>query len=75
MKNAAVSAMLFFSLVNAFNLGYREFNIGQWLRMLTNRPYDLRATGWVRSVAGIQSLVSIYLFALWLLTYFGHPFD
>jgi uncharacterized protein YjbI with pentapeptide repeats len=73
-RRAALS-MMFFSLANAFNLGYREFNIGQWLRMLTKRQYDVKAVGWVRSLAGLQSLVSIYLFALWILTYFGHPFD
>lgn len=68
-------AMMFFSLENAFNLGYKEFNVGQWLRMLTKRQYELRAVGWVRTLAGAQSLVSIYLFALWVLTYFGHPFE
>jgi hypothetical protein len=67
--------MMFFSLENAFNLGYKEFNVGQWLRMLTKRQYELRAVGWVRTLAGAQSLVSIYLFALWVLTYFGHPFE
>jgi len=71
----SLCAMMFFSLVNAFNLGYREFSIGQWLRMLTKRQYDVKATGWVRSLAGIQSVVSIYLFALWILTYFGRPFN
>jgi hypothetical protein len=35
----------------------------------------LRATGWVRTVAGIQSLLSVYLLALWVLTYFGQPFE
>jgi uncharacterized protein YjbI with pentapeptide repeats len=69
-----VFAMLFFSLVNAFNLGYREFNIGQWLRMLTTREYEVKAVGGVRSLAGVQSLISVYLFALWILTYFGRPF-
>jgi hypothetical protein len=67
--------MMFLSLVNAFNLGYREFSIGQWLRMLTKREYEVKATGWVRSLAGFQSLASVYLFALWILTYFGRPFD
>jgi len=43
--------------------------------MLTKRQYDVKATGWVRSLAGIQSVVSIYLFALWILTYFGRPFN
>jgi uncharacterized protein YjbI with pentapeptide repeats len=74
-ERRAVCAMMFFSLVNAFNLGYREFSIGQWLRMLTKRDYEVKATGWVRSLAGVQSLASIYLFAIWILTYFGRPFD
>jgi len=37
--------------------------------------YMLRATGWVRVVSGIQSLLSVYLLALWALTYFGRPFE
>jgi hypothetical protein len=39
------------------------------------REYTLRATGWVQIVSGIQSLISIYLLALWVLTYFGRPFE
>jgi hypothetical protein len=39
------------------------------------REYTLRATGWVRTVSGIQSLLSVYLLALWVLTYFGRPFE
>jgi hypothetical protein len=74
-ERRTISAMLFFSLVNAFSLGYKEFSVGQWLRMLTTREYELKAVGWVRTLAGIQSLVTIYLFALWILTYFGRPFD
>jgi hypothetical protein len=37
--------------------------------------YMLRATGWVRTVSGTQSLLSVYLLALWVLTYFGRPFE
>jgi hypothetical protein len=74
-ERRTISAMSFFSLVNAFSLGYKEFSVGQWLRMLTKREYELKAVGWVRTLAGIQSLVTIYLFALWILTYFGRPFD
>ena len=37
--------------------------------------YDIKAVGWARTVSGVQSLVSIYLIALWLLTYFGQPFE
>lgn len=66
---------LYFSVVSAFQIGYRDFNIGSWISRVQSREYTLRATGWVRVVSGIQSLVSVYLLALWLLTYFGRPFD
>lgn len=65
----------FFSLMNGFNIGFREVEFGKWLRMLTRREYDLKATGWARTVAGFQSLLSLYMIALWALTYFGRPFD
>jgi hypothetical protein len=29
----------------------------------------------VRTVAGFQSLTSVYLLALWAITFFGNPFD
>jgi hypothetical protein len=67
-------AALFFSLMSAFNIGFRDINFGRWLRLLTRREYDLKAKGWARTVAGFQSLLSVYLIALWVLTYFGRPF-
>lgn len=32
---------------------------------LQPREYTIRATGWMRTVPGIQSLMSVYLLALW----------
>jgi hypothetical protein len=29
----------------------------------------------VRTVSGLQSLFSVYLLALWALSYFGRPFE
>jgi hypothetical protein len=66
---------LFFSLMSAFNIGFRDINFGRWLRLLPRTEYDLKAKGWARSVAGLQSLLSVYLIALWVLTYFGRPFE
>ena len=68
-------AAMFFSLMSAFNIGFRGFNFGRWLRMLTKREYYMKAIGWTRTVAGFQSLISVYLIALWVLTYFGRPFE
>jgi Pentapeptide repeats (8 copies) len=66
---------LYFSLLSAFSLGWRELNVGTWIARLQSREYMLRATGWVRTVSGLQSLLSVYLLALWVLTYFGRPFE
>jgi hypothetical protein len=65
---------MFFSLISAFNIGFRDINFGRWLRMLTKREYDLKAFGWARTASGLQSLLSVYLIALWVLVYFGRPF-
>jgi uncharacterized protein YjbI with pentapeptide repeats len=66
---------LYFSLLSATSIGWREFNIDNWITRIQRREYILRATGWVRAVSGLQSLISVYCLALWALTYFGRPFE
>src|SRR5262249_11416242 len=66
---------LYFCILSAFSLGWRELNVGTWISRMQPREYILRATGWVRFMAGLQSLLSVYLLALWVLTYFGRPFE
>jgi len=66
---------MFFSLMSAFNLGFREINFGRWIRMLTREEFDFKAAGWARVLAGVQSLISFYMLVLWVLTYFGRPFE
>jgi hypothetical protein len=68
-------AGLYFSMLSAFHIGWRDLNVGTWIARVQPREYTLRATGWVRTVSGIQSLLSVYLLALWILTYFGRPFE
>jgi uncharacterized protein YjbI with pentapeptide repeats len=65
----------YFSLLSAFHIGWRDLNVGTWITRIQPREYVLRATGWVRAVSGVQSLLSVYLLALWALTYFGRPFQ
>lgn len=65
----------YFSLLSVFHLGWKELNVGNWLSRLQTQEYQLRATGWVRAVSGAQSLLSVYLLALWALSYFGRPFE
>jgi hypothetical protein len=71
----ALSLGLFFSLLSAFQIGWRDLNVGNWITRLLPSEYTLQATGWVRVVSGAQSLLSVYLVALWALTYFGRPFE
>lgn len=66
---------LFFSLISAFGVGYRDLDVGRWIERINPEESTLRATGWLRTVSGVQGLMSFYLLALWLLTYFGRPFE
>jgi uncharacterized protein YjbI with pentapeptide repeats len=72
---AALGYAAYFSLLSAFHIGWRDLNVGTWIARIQPREYALRAVGWVRVVSGVQSLLSVYLVALWALTYFGRPFQ
>jgi hypothetical protein len=72
---AAFGRAGYFSLLSAFHIGWRDLNVGTWIARVQPREYTLRATGWVRVISGIQSLLSVYLLAMWALTYFGRPFQ
>jgi hypothetical protein len=71
----SLQTSLYFSLLSAFHLGWRELNVGTWIARLQPREYTLRARGWVRTVSGLQSLLSVYLLALAVLSHFGRPFE
>ena len=45
----------YFSLLSAFNIGWRELNVGTWITRIQKREYTLRATGWVRMISGSGS--------------------
>ena len=68
-------AGIYFSILSTFHIGWRDLNVGAWISRIQPHEYALRATGWVRTVSGFQSLLSVYLLALWALTYFGRPFE
>jgi len=72
---SALGYAAYFSLLSAFHIGWRDLNVGTWIARIQAREYTLRATGWVRVVSGLQSLLSVYLLAIWALTYFGRPFQ
>jgi len=66
---------IYFSILSAFRVGFREINIGNWISRIQPTNFELVATGWLRTLAGFQSLVSVYMVAICLLTYFGRPFQ
>jgi len=70
----AILVGIYFSLIAATRVGWRELTIGSWLERMQLREYSLYATGYARFIAGVQSLISVYLIAMWALTYFGMPF-
>jgi hypothetical protein len=55
----------YFSLLSAFHIGWRDLSIGTWITRAQPREYTLKPTGWVRLVSGLQSLLSVYLLAIW----------
>jgi hypothetical protein len=65
----------YFSFLSALRIGWSGLNFGTWFSRTQPREYSLHATGWVRFVSGLQSLISVYLVALAILTYFGTPFE
>jgi uncharacterized protein YjbI with pentapeptide repeats len=71
----ALKSGFFFSVLSAFSIGWREINVRNWIVRLQRQEYIFRATGWVRTLSGLQSLISVYLLALWVLTYFGRLFE
>jgi uncharacterized protein YjbI with pentapeptide repeats len=75
LKLSAAMLAFYFSVLSTLRIGWRDFNVGSWLVRIQKREYVLHATGWVRVISGIQSLISVYLIALFLLTYFSTPFD
>lgn len=66
---------LHLSLLNAFQIGWRDFNIGLWVTYLQTHQYFFYTRGWLRKVGGLQSILSFYMFALWFLTQFLRPFE
>ena len=66
---------LIFSTQATLRIGFRDFNLGHWSKMFLPKGFELEAYGWPRVVAGFQSLISVALIILSLLSYFTTPFE
>ncbi|HVR47502.1 MAG TPA: pentapeptide repeat-containing protein [Candidatus Binatia bacterium] len=65
----------YFSLLSSVNIGFEQLTPGDWIRRLQPTEFTLLPLGWVRVVSGAQSLLSLYLLAMWALTRFGNLFQ
>lgn len=70
-----IKLSLFFSLLSAFSIGWKDINVSNWISHLQAREFTLKGKGWVRAMAGFQSLFSAYMIVLWVFTYFFRPFE
>ncbi|MDM8566332.1 pentapeptide repeat-containing protein [Candidatus Halobeggiatoa sp. HSG11] len=67
---------LHISLNSAFKIGWKGLDFGTWMKKLQKREYHLETpNAWIKSICTVQSLLGIYLVALWFATQFGRPFD
>ena len=64
-----------FSFISAFTIGWKELSVGVWVNRLNPHATTLRGMGLARTLAGLQSIISVYLLALAVLSYFGRPFE
>jgi hypothetical protein len=66
---------LLFSLLASTQIGWRDLQIAGLLERLNPNDYVLRASGWVRTLVGFQAIITVFLLALAVLSYFGSPFE
>ena len=66
---------LYFSASVTFRIGWRDLSIGNWITRIDPRGVVLKSTGWVRTVSGIQSVIGVFLFGLFLWSYFTLPLE
>ena len=71
----AVRTAAYFSLLSVTNIGFQQFTLGDWIRRVGQQNATLQAVGLAHNVAGLQALLGLYLLAIWVLTYFGRPFQ
>ncbi len=59
-----------FSFLSATHFGTKFFNVQTIFRRLQREDYVVEATGWLRVMSAVQSILSVYLLGLFAITYF-----
>ena len=70
-----IKCAFYFSTLSAFHIGWKDVNVGNWISRMQPHEFELKPTRWVRTVSGFQSLLSVILLALSILSYYGRPFE
>ncbi len=67
---------LYASLLFSLRIGLRadQPSPASLLSRLQAEPFETRAIGWARCIAGVQSILGLYLLGLWLLAIMARPF-
>ena len=63
------------SLWGSVRIGVGALNLSEWIVRLQRRDREIVTEGWVRTLLGLQSLLSNVAIALFLVAFFGRPFD
>ena len=66
---------LYFSALSTFNIGWQSVNISVWIRRAQFSDFELQGRGWARFFSGLHSVVSVFLFVIWIVAYFTRPFQ
>ncbi|MEK7992158.1 MAG: pentapeptide repeat-containing protein [Thiotrichaceae bacterium] len=70
----------YLSLLSAFKIGWQNQDYGNWsisyfLKLLLTKEYSIEVYNSIlRTICGVQSIISLYLFILWLMLMFWRPF-
>ncbi|GAC1309942.1 MAG: hypothetical protein NVSMB24_26290 [Mucilaginibacter sp.] len=67
--------LLFLSVITAFSIGFGAYTLNDWVKKLLKEDYIIQPMGWSKIIVGVQNLISLYLFALTILLFFGDPFS
>ena len=62
------------SFDSTLNVGFGEVKLAEWLGRLRGVEKETTALGWLRVVAGTQSLIATVVFVLWVWCLLGDPF-
>jgi hypothetical protein len=71
----SVGTAFLFSTLATFTLPLRGLVVREWIMRAQPKSFDFDARGWVRVIAGIQTIVVVLLVTLFLAVYFGSPLD